>query len=86
MMQFATSRIQPKGRALHAAEKLVLAKIGAGFVTGHDFRRAANAIEGAWALAPEGGFPKPSFAMRLSLEIVGNTKPDLASRQLGESQ
>jgi hypothetical protein len=45
-----------KGWALQAAEKLDLAAISRGFVTGHDFSRAASAIKPMWALAPEGSF------------------------------
>jgi hypothetical protein len=38
--------------ASQAAEKLIPAGILEGFVTGHDFSRAANAIESMQALAP----------------------------------
>jgi penicillin amidase len=43
-------------RASRAAETLDLAAISRGFVTGHDFSRAASAIKPMWALAPEGSF------------------------------
>ena len=48
--------IQPTQRPgdLRAAEELVSAGIRAGFVSGHDFSRAASATESTWALAPEG--------------------------------
>jgi hypothetical protein len=39
-------------RAKQAAEKLRSKAIRKGFVTGHDFSRAANAAISTWALAP----------------------------------
>ena len=43
--------------AKRAAEKLVRTAICGGFVSGHEFTRAAIAPQSTWALAPEGCFP-----------------------------
>jgi hypothetical protein len=57
---------------LQAAEKLGIDTNLQGFVTGHDFSRAANAAKRTWALAPaklyfapksnSGLFPQPVYA------------------------
>jgi hypothetical protein len=47
-----SARLDKKRWPLQAAEKLVFGANPQGFVTGHDFSRAANAAKSTWASAP----------------------------------
>jgi hypothetical protein len=55
--------------ALQAAEKLHLKAIREGFVTGHDFSRAANAAISTWASAPAGAFPAIPQRLKPGIKI-----------------
>jgi amino acid adenylation domain-containing protein len=58
---------------VQAAEKLSSSAIREGFVTGHDFSRAVDAEESAWALAPAGGSPPISSDIPRSSAFKSST-------------